>query len=683
MANTMTAIAHSAGWSRAAQRVAMPWWGVLSRSLAPRIIRREEAMISTERVLDRYAELRGKTAPHLLAERAEREPDAVAYRSKHLGIYRERTWRQFRDLVARCAEGLRMLGLSHGERVAIMGDACEEWVIADLAAQAVGAITYGIYPTASAAEVAYQMRDGGASFFIAEDQEYLDKILAVIDELPELRWVIVVDTTAMFMYDHSKLKPFDDVLRLGEEAGACPATFDALIETLDPKAPAFIVYTSGTTGDPKGALIAHGKHLAAAYTMVERYPMLAESQRTVIYLPLCHVLGRDVAITLPLVTRLVSHFGESIEDLPATLFEVAPTVLFTVPRYLQKFASQILVGIKSTSLLKTKAYKLGLTVGRAYARRRWERRTSFGFSLLYRLIHALVFRPVLNKLGFDKLKLVLAGGASLPPETTAFWHIHGINVVEVYGQTEVAGAIISGQEPHFPRPGDVGFAPVGWMIELGEGKEILVKGPDLFEGYWRNPEATRQVIDASGRLHTGDVGAWQDGRLKIIDRARDFMVTSGGKTLSPTSIENALRASPYISEAIVFGHNRKYVTALIEIDQDTVTDWARRQNIAYTGFASLIEAAGVKRLIAEEIDRANVNLARVEQIKAFRILPKLLDPEEEGEPVTPTRKVKRQQMYERFRSLVESMYMDEEERLVAEGLGDILQDGTHADSAAQ
>lgn len=653
-----------------------------ARSRAPHAIRRDEAMIPANRALATYAELRGKTAPRLLAERAEWEPDAVAYRAKHLGIYHERTWRQFRDLVAGCAAGLRKLGLARGERVAIMGDACEEWVIADLAAQAAGAITYGIYPTTSVTEVAYQMKDGGATFFVAENQEYVDKILSIIDELPELRWVIVVDTTAMFMYDHPKLKPFEEVLRLGEAAGAGAATFDALVEALDPRAPAFIVYTSGTTGNPKGALIAHGKHLAAAYNMVERYPMLAETQRTVVYLPLCHVLGRDVAITLPLMTRLVPHYGEGIEDLMVTLFEVAPTVLFTVPRYLQKFASQILVGMKSTSLLKEKVYELGLAVGRAYARQRWDKRANFGLPLFYRLVYVLAFRPVLNKLGLDQLKLVIVGGASLPPETTAFWHIHGVNVVEVYGQTEVAGAIISGQEPHFPRPGNVGFAPVGWTVELGEEDEILVSGPDIFEGYWCNPEATRQVIDARGRLHTGDVGVLQDGRLRIIDRVRDFMVTSGGKTLSPTSIENALRASPYISEAVVFGHNRKYVTALVEIDQDTVADWARRESIAYTGFASLIEAAAVRRLIQEEIDTANTGLARVEQVKAFRILPKLLDPEEEGEPVTPTRKVKRQKMYERFRALVESMYTDEEERLVAEGVGGILQDTAWAGNAA-
>ncbi|MGO8920342.1 MAG: AMP-dependent synthetase/ligase [Stellaceae bacterium] len=635
-------------------------------------IRHEDADAAAERTLAAYAGLRGKTAPLLLAERAEREPDTIAYRAKHLGIYHERSWRDFRDRVARCAEGLRRLGLAHGERVAIMGEACEEWVIADLAAQAAGAITYGIYPTSSVSELAYQMKSGGAAFFVAEDQEYVDKILPLIDELPALRWVIVVDVSAMFMVRHPKLTPFDRLLRLGEEAGADGASFRALVDALDPRSPAFIVYTSGTTSQPKGAVIAHGKHLAAAYSLVDRHPPLQQTQRTVIYLPLCHVLGRDVAITLPLMTGLIPHYGESVEDLAASFFEVAPTVLFTVPRYLQKFASQILVGMHNTSPLKAGIYALALAIGRAHLRRLWDGQAGPAGRLVYRLAHAVAFRPVLNKLGFDQLGLVVVGGAAMPPETTAFWQIHGVDVVEVYGQTEVAGAVIASQPSGFPRPGDVGRPPVGWKVELGEEAEILVDGPDIFEGYWQDPEATRQIMASAGRLHTGDVGAFRDGQLRIVDRARDFIVTSGGKTLSPTAIENALRASAYVSEAVVFGHNRKYVTALIEIDAETVADWARRQGVAYTGFASLIALDAVQRLIGQEVDTANARLGRVEQIKAFRILPKLLDPEEEGEPVTPTRKVKRRQMHERFRDLVESMYADDEERLLAEGVGDVL-----------
>ena len=217
----------------------------------------------------------------------------------------------------------------------------------------------------------------------------------------------------------------------------------------------------------------------------------------------------------------------------------------------------------------------------------------------------LIFRPILNKLGFDKLELVVSGGAGLPAETAALWHMYGVNVVEMYGQTEEAGGIIAGQRGPFPRPGNVGTPVDGLEVRLAEDGEVLVRGPDLFEGYWRNEDATREVKGADGWLRTGDVGEWRDGALRLIDRARDFLVTSGGKTISPSFIENALRASPYVAEAVVFGHGRKYLTAIIEIDFDTVADWARANDVAYTGFTSLTAHPRIEQLIKVEIDKAN------------------------------------------------------------------------------
>jgi len=241
----------------------------------------------------------------------------------------------------------------------------------------------------------------------------------------------------------------------------------------------------------------------------------------------------------------------------------------------------------------------------------------------------------------------------------------GVNVVEMYGQTETAGGIICGQRGPFPRPGDVGTAPGGWQVKLASDGEVLVKSPDLFECYWNNPEATRAIKGEDGWLRTGDIGEWRDGALRLVDRARDFIVTSGGKTISPSFIENILRTSPYVAEAIVFGDGRNYLTALIEIESETVSDWARSHDVPYTGFTSLATNADVVRLIGAEIERANGELSRPEQIKDFRILPKALDPEEEGEPITPTRKVKRHLMYERFKTLVDAMYDDREQRLIA------------------
>jgi long-chain acyl-CoA synthetase len=310
-------------------------------------------------------------------------------------------------------------------------------------------------------------------------------------------------------------------------------------------------------------------------------------------------------------------------------------------------------------------------VGRDYARRRWE--GGAGYSPAYALARALVFRPLLEKLGLDRLELAISGGAPLPPETAALWQIWGVDLVEIYGQTEEAGAIIAGQKGPFPRPGNVGTVAPGFELRLGPDNEIQVRGTHVFEGYWGNPEASRDVLREDGWLRTGDVGELKNGVLRLVDRARDFIVTAGGKTLSPSNIENLMRSSPYIAEAMVIGHGRKYITALIEIDYDTVSDWARSHDVPYTGFTSLARHPAIETLIESEIARANAVLARVEQVKVFRILPKALDPEEEGEPVTPTRKVKRSLMLERFKELVESMYDDREERLVAAGIGQVFE----------
>jgi long-chain acyl-CoA synthetase len=613
--------------------------------------------------------LRGKTAPLLLWERAQAEPAGVAFRSKALGLYRERTWREYADMVARMARAFTTFGLKRGDRVAIMSSACEEWIVCDLAAQSLGSIVYGIYPTASTSEVEYQMRDGGAVVFIAENQEYVDRLLPIASRLPALRLIIVLDATAMFGYADDRIRHYQALI--AAELAPDLSEFRRLVAQIDPAAPAFIVYTSGTTGHPKGALVAHGKHLAATANIVSHYPTLANQEhRTVAYLPLCHVLGRDVAVTLPLISRLVPHFGEDTEDLPRTMFEIAPTVLFTVPRYLQKFASQVLIGIFNSTSVKRGSANWALRFARGYARRRWDGgRVGAMQQLTYRACRAGVFKPILNKLGLDQITLMVCAGAPLPPETMTLWQMLGVNVVEMYGQTETAGGIISGQRGPFPAPGDVGTVPADWEVKLADTGEVLVRSPHLFECYWNNPEATQATKGSDGWMRTGDIGEWRDGALRLIDRARDFIVTSGGKTISPSFIENIVRASPYVAEAVVFGHGRTYLTALIEIDADTVSDWARSNDVPNTGFTSLATSAQVVGLIKAEIERANGELSRVEQIKDFRILPKALDPEEDGEPVTPTRKVKRHLMYERFKPLVEDMYDDREQRLIAAGAG--------------
>jgi long-chain acyl-CoA synthetase len=620
-----------------------------------------------------FERLRGSTIPGLLVERARTRPRGVAFRAKELGVYRETTWDALASRVAAVAQGLAAeFGVGRGGAVAIIGNPCPEWTIADLAAQALGAVTYGVYPTSAPAEVRYLLDHGGARVVIVEDQEHLDKVLTVLDQCPGVRGVVVIDTRALFMYQRAGVHRFADVEARGRAAAGVDS-LARLASAVRPDDAATIVYTSGTTGHPKGALYRHGQHLAACANILAHYPVLTDGEhRVVAMLPLCHTMGRNTAITMPLLADVVPHYPESIDTFADTLYEVAPTFVFTVPRYLQKFAAHLLVGIDASSRLKRAAYRaaMALSRGATTVPGRPERRGVWGAISgppMRTISRALVFRWLLEKIGFSRVRLVLSSGAPLPPAVATLWQAWGVNLCEAYGQTETGGALVSGQRGPYPRPGDVGTPAPNVELSLAAGGEVLVRGPDLFCGYWRDEAATAATYH-DGWLATGDLAErLPDGALKLVDRKKDILITAGGKNVSPSQIETALRASPYISEAAVFGEGRKYLAALVELDGETVAEWARERGLAHTGYASLATHPAVMRLLEAEIERANAGLARVEQVKAFRVLPRELDPEQEGEPVTPTRKVKRRLMLERYHDLVESMFgSDEERRITAE-----------------
>ncbi len=613
-----------------------------------------------------YDDLRAQTIPGRLLDRARKTPHRVAFRAKILGIYREITWREYADRVAALAMGFAALGLERGQTVAIMGNPCPEWAYADMAAMAAGGISYGLYPTLSPGELRYLLQHGAAVLFVAEDQEHLDKALSVIGECPRVRRLLVADTRALFTYRDDRILPLAEVEAMGRRALAeDPGAFERLVSQVKPSDPATIVYTSGTTANPKGVVYSHGKHLAACAAILDHYPELQGENTSIAYLPLSHAMGRDVVLTMPLLTDMVPHYPEDPEAFAEILFEVAPTTFITVPRYLQKMASHLLVGIETTAPLKRAAYRAAMAVGRAYLRRVWEGRPAPLLAAAYAVAHALVFRPLLDKVGFIRVRRALSAGAPLPSQVMALWQIWGLPLAEFYGQTEEGGACITGQHGPRPRPGDVGVPAPNMRVRLDADGEVLVAGPDFFEGYWKDPAATAATY-RDGWLCTGDVGEWTaQGGLRLVDRKKDVLITAGGKNVSPAQVENTLRASPYISEATVFGDGRKYLVALIEIDYETVSEWARTHGVLYTGYTSLAHRPEIAKRIAAEVDAANAQLARVEQVKAFRILPKELDPEEEGEPITPTRKVKRRLMLERYRDLVDAMYGAEEERRIA------------------
>ena len=615
-----------------------------------------------------FSGLRASTIPGLLVARARTRSARVAFRAKMLGVYRETTWAELAARVAAVAHGLATrFGVGRGSTLAIVGDPCPEWTIADLAGQALGAVTYGIYPTSSPGEVRFLLQHGGARIVVVEDQEHLDKTLAVLDECPDVRGVVVVDTRALFMYASPRVHRFADVEAAGRAAGSLDE-LARLTGAVGPDDPATIVYTSGTTGSPKGALYRHGQHLAACANILAHYPVLTEGEhRVVAMLPLCHTMGRNTAITMPLLADIVPHYPESLETYAETLYEVAPTFVFTVPRYLQKFAAHLLVGIDASSPLKRTAYRAALDLARRAAAARRDGRRAPVARMTAALARALVFRWLLDKVGFAHVRLLISSGAPLPPAVATLWQAWGVNLCEAYGQTETGGALVSGQRGPYPQPGDVGTPAPNIELLFGADGELLVRGPDLFAGYWRDPEATAAAF-REGWLATGDVvERTSAGAIRLVDRRKDLVITAGGKNVSPGQIETVLRASPYVSDAVVFGEGRKYLGALIEMDYETVAEWARGRGLTHTGYASLAAHPEVTRLLDAELRRANAALGRVEQVKAFRVLPRELDPEQEGEPVTPTRKVKRRLMLERYRDLVESMFAsDEERRITAE-----------------
>ena len=609
----------------------------------------------------RAPELSSWSIPQWFLARCAATPDGVAFRYKDQGLYQEVTWRAYRDAVEAFLAGLEALGLERGERVAAMSDPCREFFIADMAGTCGGAICYGIYTTCSVAEVEYQLENGSASYFLAENQEFVDKALQAEGGLRQVRKIIVFDTRALFQYRDERLISFAEVVTLGRERLAAASSAGRLLEeraaTIKPHDIAVVVYTSGTTGPPKGAMHDHASLMwGFANAYLEAFPELNQGvHRAVSHLPVAHLIERSMSMHLPLVADVIPHIGEEVEDLMGTLYEVQPTFINVVPRILEKIASQVVIGMQRSSYVKRLAYAAAMRVGERYRAKRWAgQELGLVSSALYGLATHLVFRQLLKKAGLSKIRTILCAGAPLPQKIQETWEIWGVNVRNLYGITE--GGYVLCQRPAFPHPA-IGGAPIfPREVRLGGDGELMVRGPGLFRGYWRNDEGTLATMQDEW-LTTGDIAEDNGkGEFRIVDRKKDIMITSGGKNIAPSEIENQLKSSPYISEAALVGDGRKFITALIEIDFGTVSEWARQNKIIYSSFQSLVSHEEIVKLIGREIEEVNEHLARVEQVKKFRILPKELDPEE-GD-TTPTRKIKRKHLYVLFGDLIEGMYAE-------------------------
>jgi long-chain acyl-CoA synthetase len=605
------------------------------------------------------------TIPLLLAHAVRERGRKIALRVKRRGLYRETTWQELAQQVERIGRGLIALGVRPGDRVAIVGDPSPEWMLADFAAQCIGAISYGLYPTSSRDEAEYVLRHAGASVLIAEDQEHVDKVLPMLDRLPDLRKLVVIDHSNMFNTEHPVLLSLRELIELGETVGA--DDFARRSEAVRPDDPATIVYTSGTSAHPKGALYTH-RSLITLGNQFHAFPELdaARDVRSVVHLPLNHLYERANTPQGMLVRGIVPHFPDEAERFLETLYEVAPEHHASVPRYWSKLASRVIVGVENSSAVKRVAYRAAMKVGQAYRRSCWNGGRPVALGVLYGLARLLIFNRMLKKLGLHRVRLALSSGAPLPEEVQSLWQIWGVNLKNLYGQTECG--VVTAQFAPFPQPGTVGRPYPGNEIALGPDDEIICISPGSFSGYWHDEVASADMRRPDG-IRTGDVGTvGDDGVLRIVDRKKDIVITAGGKNVSPSRIETTLKSSPYISEASVVGEGRKYLTALIEIDIGTVSEWARANSVAYSTFRSLAANAEVYRLLSREVEQANAALGRVEQVKSFRILDRELDPEVEGEAVTATRKIKRSLLQQQFSHLIDEMYADHEERRIARQL---------------
>ena len=606
-----------------------------------------------------------RTVAAMVREWSERTPDNVVLREKEFGIWQEITWAELWETVRDAAHGLLALGVDVGDRVSIHSEDRPEWVILDMAAVAIRAVTVGLYPTNPAAEVQYLLSDSGARVHLAEDQEQADKVMEVIDELADLEKIIHVEPRGFRQYSKDDRFIFwDDFLEQGREHRAAnPDAVERLMADAEGDDVMTLVYTSGTTGPPKGAMLTNTNVTYCLDVLVNNEARLGGDEPVgpddllLTYLPLCHVAERIFSTWTMAGNGPTLNFAESIETVQQNLREIQPTIFFAVPRIWERIHAGVLIRLSDATFLKKLVAVPSRSAARYIGRVRVENGGDFTLAsrLVYWFFNLIYFRSLKERIGLRRCRYAASGAAPIAPEVLEFFMGLGIEIYELYGMTENS-AVATVNYPGRAMVGTVGEPYVEGTVRIDEETgEIQTKHDGVFKGYWNKPEKTAETFTDDGWLRTGDVGEWVDGtHVKIVDRMKDIIITSGGKNISPSEIENSLKVSPIVKEAIVIGDGRKYLTALLAIEFDTVGDWAARRGIPYTTYRDLAEKPEVIELMQSIVDETNKNFARVENIRKFRMIPKELD-HEDGE-LTATQKLKRSAMSEMFGDLIEDMY---------------------------
>jgi len=595
------------------------------------------------------------TLPQMLREQARARPETIAIRQKDFGIWQPVSWADYHRRASHFGLGLRALGLPAGGHLGILSENRVEWVLAQLGAGLVGAVTVGVYPTSPSSEIAYVVAHADIELIVCEDQEQTDKLIEALDRLPRLLKIIVIETKGLRSLDASlreRVISFDEVEKAGAAVAARegPAQIDSALQAQTLADIGLMIYTSGSTGKPKGAMISWRNIRGVVPGIVERLGLDRDTTH-LSYLPLCHVAEQMLSTFVPLYLGSQVNFGESIRTVQEDLREVAPTMFLGVPRIWEKLHAGISIKMQEAGRLQRALYRRAIATCTPLAekpRSRW----TLGERARFALAYWTVLRALQNFIGLRRVQVALTGAAPIPPDVVRFFRTLGVPLVEVYGLTESSG-MITGHRGDQVRIGTVGPPILGTAHRLGADGELLVQGEMVFEGYYKNPEATAASI-RDGWLHTGDVVREEDGQLRIVDRLKDIMITAGGKNLTPSEIENTMKGSPFIKECIVVADGRKFVGALVQIDYETVGKWAEAERISFTHFRSLVEQPRVRELIDAQIQRGNAQLAQVSQVRRFHLLTKELD-HDDGE-VTATMKVRRASIYQRYASEIEALY---------------------------